>query len=116
MSAAPFQFQNPDAPCLDHGLTQKQLELAQFIEQGALAYHKDILTRMGVEGITREDTWETMQPKLVKAKISVAHMMGCPDESQDGWWFRRGARAEVHVAQPTVTDDGRIHFRTRFLV
>ena len=112
--AATF-FENPDLPVGEHMLNQEQLALAKFVEEASLAYIKTVLERMGVKKLTRSDTWQTMEPKMRRCKISVAHMTGAEDPAEDGWWLRRGDRAEVHIAHPVPTDDMRLHFRTRYL-
>ncbi|HET6494395.1 MAG TPA: hypothetical protein VFH61_03400 [Thermoleophilia bacterium] len=108
-------FENPDALVQEHMLNPEQLALAQFIEEASLSYIKQVLERMGVKGLTRSDNWQTMEPKLRRQKISVAHMTASEDPTEDGWWLRRGDKAEVHIAHPEPTDDMRLRFRTRYL-
>ena len=107
-------FENPDTTVQEHMLNAEQLAMARFVEEASLAYIKQVLERMGVKELTRSDTWLTMEPKLRRQKISVAHLTSGEDPSEDGWWLRRGAKAEVHIAHP-VPEDGVLRFRTRYL-
>ena len=109
------EMSNPDAVNANHGLNAAQLQLARFIESESLKKIKEILTRMGVAGITRNDTMQSMEPKMRRMKISVAHMSGAEDESQNGWWFRYRNINEVHLSEPHMDGSGRIHFTTRFM-
>lgn len=107
------QFENPDSLAHEHGLSNEKLALARFVEEAALEYVKYVLDRMGVKKITRDDTWQTMGPKLYKQKISIAHLTASEDPAQDGWWIRRGNKAEVHIAHPEPMGD-RLRFPTRY--
>lgn len=106
-------FTNPDELNHRHGLDGPQLAMARFVEEAALARIKEILERMGVEGILREDTMAELVPKMLPHKISIAHLTGAEDGS-DGWWLRRDGKAEVHIEAPVIVD-GMINFRARFL-
>lgn len=108
-------FENPDLLVQEHGLSAEQLWLAQVVEEASLAYVKEILERMGVKHLTRSDTWQTMTPKLVKHRISIAHLTGSDDPSADGWWIRRGDNAEVHIQHPEPAGDGLLRFPTRYM-
>lgn len=108
-------FMNPDAQQINHDLSAPQLRMAQFIEEAALARIKELLTRMGVSDLTREDTMQTMASKITQHKISVTHLAGVSPE-QDGWWFLRNGKAEIHLLHPIPDDNGYVNFPARFIV
>ena len=108
-------YDNPDSPQLDHNLSRGQLEVARFIEEAALQRIKELLTRMGVTGIRRADTMQTLGPKMARHKISLTHIVS-GEEGQDGWWFQRNGKAEIHLRHPEPDSiTGTINFQARFI-